>query len=103
MTFVPTLCILHMLSDASETMTQVFGVEIPKRETWKRPKIGFSSSEVQEMKTPIEPVMVYASMKGSSPSFVANEARSEVYLPAMGAYRKKYDKITNGLDAGILN
>lgn len=62
MTLVPTLCILHMLSDASETMTQVFGVEIAKRQTWKRPKIGFSSSEVQEMKTPIEPVMVYAPM-----------------------------------------
>lgn len=88
---------LDMLFDAAENMKEVFGKEIPSRDEWKRPKMGFKPAEALTFVVHNEPILFYAPMKGS-PSFVANEARSEVYFPAMGGYKKKYDKITNGLD-----
>lgn len=97
--FVPSLCMLDMLSDTVENINEVFGKEIPSRDEWKRPKMGYKCAEAMTFVVPEEPVLFHAPMK-DSPSFVLNEAQSEVCFPAMGKYKKSYDEISNWLVGG---
>lgn len=70
-----------------------------KGREWKRAQLGHTSEAPMKTNAAATINKGWAPMK-VSPSFVANEQTSLVYLPSMGGMSKKEDSIANGLDGG---